>query len=261
MRSIDLHAARASALRAVEEASGAILRAKAGGVSVRAKADQSPVTSADLAAEEAILAVLRADWPGASFLCEESGAAQGDPRLVWIVDPLDGTRGFARGGSHYGPLVALELDGVVVAGAMALPAFGRVYGAAHGLGCTRDGARLALRPPPAAWDAAVLSCGELSRLLRTPQAGGVADLVRSCAAARGYGDVAALAMLLDGAADLWLEAGVQPWDLAPAMVLVAEAGGVCTDFDGAASIRSGDAVAGSPELHAHALQRLALRGR
>jgi histidinol-phosphatase len=65
-------------------------------------------------------------------------------------------------------------------------------------------------------------------------------------------------MVLDGVADLWIEAGVQPWDLAPAQVLITEAGGVYTDLCGLESVRSSDALAGAPELHAYALQRLTL---
>jgi histidinol-phosphatase len=73
---------------------------------------------------------------------------------------------------------------------------------------------------------------------------------------RAFGDVASLAMLLDGAADLWIEGGVQPWDLAPAQILVEEAGGVFSDFEGRATIRSGEALAGAPAPHAHALAAL-----
>jgi histidinol-phosphatase len=73
---------------------------------------------------------------------------------------------------------------------------------------------------------------------------------------RAFGDVASLAMLLDGAADLWIEGGVQPWDLAPAQILVEEAGGVFSDFEGRATIRSGEALAGALAPHAHALAAL-----
>jgi histidinol-phosphatase len=52
----------------------------------------------------------------------------------WIVDPIDGTRGFARGGSFWGPIVALEHEGDIVAGAMALPVLGETYWAARGMG-------------------------------------------------------------------------------------------------------------------------------
>ena len=255
MRSFDYAAARATAERAVEAAGAALLRERARGFATQWKSDRSPVTSADLAAEEAILAVLASEWPGCSVLAEESGATPGDPRAVWIVDPLDGTRGFARGGEHFGPLVALELEGRVIAGAMGLPMRNLVYSAAHGLGCTRNAAPIRLRTATA-WSDATLSVGEWSRLLRTRYATAAIDLACTCASVRAYGDPASLAMVLDGVADLWIEAGVQPWDLAPAQVLITEAGGVYTDFAGLETVRSSDALAGAPELHRHALQRL-----
>lgn len=256
----ELQAARRSAARAVEAAAEAILREARRGLSVELKPDESPVTSADLAAEEAILAILRADWPGASILAEESGATSGDPRLAWIVDPLDGTRGFARGGSHYGPLVGLECEGRVVAGAMALPALGRRYDAALSLGCARDGRALRLAPC-ADWSRATVSVGEWSRLLRGPRADALAELARECASVRAFGDVASLAMLLDGEADLWIEGGVRPWDLAPGQILVEECGGAFSDFEGRATIHSGEALAGTPAMHALALARLSAGGR
>jgi histidinol-phosphatase len=251
----ELERARSSAVRAVAAASEAILREAHRGLRIETKADLSPVTAADRAAEEAILAILRADWPGASILAEESGATAGDPRLVWIVDPLDGTRGFARGGCHYGPLVGLECEGRVVAGAMSLPALGRRYDAALSLGCARDGATVRLAAC-GDWSRATLSVGEWPRLLRGPRAGALVRLAGDCASMRAFGDVASLAMLLDGAADLWIEGGVQPWDLAPAQILVEEAGGVFSDFEGRATIRSGEALAGAPAPHAHALAAL-----
>jgi histidinol-phosphatase len=63
-------------------------------------------------------------------LAEESGASAGDPDNRWIVDPLDGTRGFTRGGKFWGPLIAFEHKGEVVAGALGMPALGETYWAA-----------------------------------------------------------------------------------------------------------------------------------
>src|SRR5689334_14407157 len=67
-------------------------------VVVEKKLDRSPVTIADRESEKAILSILRAAFPEASVIAEESGVIPGDPNLRWIVDPLDGTRGFTRGG-------------------------------------------------------------------------------------------------------------------------------------------------------------------
>jgi len=110
-------AARVAAL-AAQAGGAAALRHWRGTYEVETKPDGSRVTVADREAEVAILAVLREHYPEHAVLAEESGAsgAEGAPR--WIVDPVDGTHGFTRGGESWGPLVALEVDGVMVAGAL-----------------------------------------------------------------------------------------------------------------------------------------------
>jgi histidinol-phosphatase len=106
------------------------------------------------------------------------------------------------------------------------------------------------------WSEAVLSLGELPHLLRGPAARAVGTLIETAGQARCYGDLAACALLLTGRADVWLESGVAPWDLAALQVLVEEAGGRFTDFAGEGSLDAGQAVAAGPALHAHALQVL-----
>jgi histidinol-phosphatase len=242
------------ARRAVKAAGDAALRHFRAGVRVETKPDRSPVTAADREAEAAVLALLRADFPDHAILGEETGEHAGMAGLRWIVDPIDGTRGFTRGGPFWGPLVALQHDGRVVAGAMALPVLGTTYWAGRGLGAFRDGERLHVSGI-AAWEHATLSLGEMRDLLGRPS---IVDLARAAASARCYGDLAGCAMLLDGRADAWIEGGVKPWDLAPLQILVEEAGGRFTDFAGTPTVETGNAVATNGPLHDHVLR--ALRG-
>jgi histidinol-phosphatase len=247
-----LHTARA----AVQAASHAALRHWRRTLRVERKADRSPVTEADREAEAAVLALVRRRWPHDAVLAEESGAVPGESGRRWIVDPLDGTRGFARGGTFWGPLVAVEREGRVLAGAMALPAVGETYWAARGQGAFRDGHALWVTDR-SDWEDAVLSLGELPHLLRGRSAPAVGTLIETAGQARCYGDLAACALLLNGRADAWLESGVAPWDLAALQVLVEEAGGRCTDFSGNPGLAAGQALAAGPTLHAHALAVLA----
>lgn len=249
----DLSTALDVALAATADAGAVGLRHHCRLDRVDSKADGSPVTVADREAEASIVARIRRAFPSHGILGEESGAGgpAGSPSR-WILDPIDGTRGFARGGAHWGPLVALEHEGEVVVAAMALPVLGRTYSAVRGRGCRRDGVPCRVGGK-ATWGEATASLGELVRLLRSPRAGAVTELVRTAACARAYGDLAACAMLLDGLADAWIEGGVSVWDLAAPKLLVEEAGGVFTDFEGRATPETGDAIAASPGLHAHAL--------
>src|SRR6266540_5190601 len=134
MADLDLAKAMDTARRAVEAASAASLAHFRRGVRVEVKPDRTPVTQADRDSEAAILAIVREAFPDHGFLGEETGAHAGLAGTRWIVDPLDGTKGFTRGRGFWGALVALEHKGRIDAGAMALPALGETYWAAKGLG-------------------------------------------------------------------------------------------------------------------------------
>jgi histidinol-phosphatase len=261
MPTLDLDLALTTARRAVEAAAGAALPHFRHGVRVELKPDRSPVTVADRDSEAAILAVVRAAFPAHAILGEETGAHAGAAATRWIVDPLDGTRGFTRGEALWGPLVALEHEGEIVAGAMGLPVAGEVYFAARGRGAwlaTGGGAPAQLRVSGIArWEDASLQLGEPRVLLAPPFAAPVERLATSCARTRCYGDLAGFAMVLSGRADAWLEAGVQLWDLGPMKVLVEEAGGRFTDLAGVSTVASGHCVASNGLVHDHVLAALA----
>ncbi len=222
---------------------------------VERKADATPVTAADHDAEAAILTVLRAAYPEHGILSEESGAFPSGASSRWIVDPIDGTRGFARGGTFWGPIVALERDGAIVAGAMALPALGATYWAGRGCGAYCNGRRIVLSQVTE-WSEATLSVGEMRVLLASRWRQGIVDLVASASSTRSYGDVAGCAQHLDGRAEAWLEAGVKPWDIAALKVLVVEAGGRCSVFDGNDTHTSGSLAATNGLVHARVLAAL-----
>ncbi len=263
MPDLDLAKAMDVARRAVEAASAASLAHFRRGVRVERKPDRTPVTQADRDSEAAILAVVRGAFPDHAFLGEETGAHAGSAETRWIVDPLDGTKGFTRGREFWGALVALEHQGRVVAGAMALPALGETYWAARGLGAWR---RAGEAPPErlrvsaiADWADATLSFGEPHVLFRPPMLERVAALAIAAQAARCYGDLAGCALVLQGKAEAWVEAGVQIWDLGPLPVLVEEAGGTFTDLEGRPTHASGSCVASNGLVHQHVLRALAGR--
>jgi histidinol-phosphatase len=148
--------------------------------------------------------------------------------------------------------VALEHEGIVVAGAIGLPAFGELYWAGRGLGAYRDDVRLRVSEVDNLAEA-TLSLGEPSCLLEPPYDVAVRRLVRATATTRAHGDLYACTLILNGRAEIWLEAGVHIWDIAPLQILVEEAGGRFTDFDGVATVASGHAVATNGVLHETAL--------
>lgn len=115
------------ALAEIAEAAAAVIRPYwRNGVVADAKADDSPVTRADRDAEALILERLTALWPDVPAVAEEASEAHGRPErapeLFWLVDPLDGTRGFVRGGEAFTVNIALIHDGYPVAGVVTAPA-------------------------------------------------------------------------------------------------------------------------------------------
>jgi len=259
MPDLDLPRAMDTARRAAEAAAAASLVHFRRGVRVETKPDRTPVTAADRESEAAIFAIVRAAFPEHAFLGEETGAHAGSAESRWIVDPLDGTRGFTRGGSFWGPLVALEHQGAIVAGAMALPALGEVYWAARGLGAWMRAGEAVTRlqvSGVSAWSEATFAMGEPHCLLAPPWRERVLELALSCATTRCYGDLAGCALVLTGRAEAWVEAGVQIWDLGPLPILVEEAGGRFTDGDGRPTVASGHCVASNGQVHEHVLRIL-----
>ena len=261
MSELDFAKAMDVARRAAEAASAASLAHFRRGVRVERKPDRTPVTQADRDSEAAILAVVREAFPDHGFLGEETGAHAGNAETRWIVDPLDGTKGFTRGRGFWGALVALEHRGAVVAGAMALPALGETYWAARGLGAwlrAGDAAPTRLEVSEIGdWADATLSFGEPHVLFRPPMLERLAGLAISAQAARCYGDLAGCALVLQGRAEAWIEAGVQIWDIAALQILVEEAGGRFTDLEGRATHASGACVASNGLVHEHVLRALA----
>ena len=260
MSGIDLDRAMETAKAAVLAASSASLVHFRQGVRIETKPDRTPVTQADRDAEDAIFGVIRTNFPDHALLGEETGEHAGSAAARWIVDPIDGTRGFTRGGFFWGPLVALEHEGVIVAGAMAMPALGEVYWAAKGKGAYRQlrdemPTRLAVSGIED-WSEATLFLGEPKALFSPPLGERVTELTLSSAQTRCYGDLAGCAMVLTGRAEVWIEAGVKSWDLGPFPVLVEEAGGRFTDFDGNVTVHSGHCIVSNAKLHSHVLAAL-----
>ena len=221
---------------------------------VTIKADRSPVSEADHAADRVIIEALRAAFPDDAILTEESGETAGPSGRRWIVDPIDGTRPFLRGLPHWSNLIALEAEGRIVVGVMHLPALGELYGAGRGLGTWKDGVRLNVRTAAASPAEAFITLGQLDNAVRGLGPAAFERLVDTVALARGYGDAWGPALVLSGVVDAWFEHDVAPWDIAPFPVLFEEAGATFTDWKGAAGWPTRTGMAAHPALHAKLLE-------
>lgn len=196
-------------------------------VAVEIKGDGSPVTEADRAAEQAIKRVLREGDPDAAILGEEFGA-EGDTKhgAAWVIDPIDGTIGFARGMPLFSTIIARLEDGVPVLGLIDLPGLDERTVGWKGGGVRRNGVAVRcsrateLRKSFCAHGDIFCFdlCGERPAFDRMAQSIGVL---------RGYTDAFGHAQVLAGGVDAMVDLHLNPWDAAATQILVPEAGGRC----------------------------------
>jgi histidinol-phosphatase len=220
---------------------------------VQQKADLSPVTQADLEVETAIREMIADRFPADAVTGEEHGAATGD--RVWIVDPIDGTRNFADGVPIWATLLALQVDGRSELGLIAAPALGERYEAVRGQGARWNGRDL--RVSERKLDDAFMVYSSVDDWVERDRHAAFMGLVREARRTRGFGDFWGHMLVARGAADFMLEPALRLWDWAPIAVIVEEAGGRVTTFEGDPPSDGSSIISSNAVLHDEVLRRLA----
>ncbi|MEA2551101.1 MAG: histidinol-phosphatase [Actinomycetota bacterium] len=226
------------------------------GLEVRLKADLSMVTEADTSIEAMLRQQLAVAFPDDRVLGEEEGGSVEGAGRIWIVDPIDGTSNFARGVPAWGTLIALQNDGVSVLGVCDMPALGERYAAVRGYGATCNDRPIRVSEIATVADSHLLYA-EMKDLLDGPYREPVLGLIADCWRDRGFGDCWAHALVARGAAEVMLEPELSLWDYAAMQVIVEEAGGRMTTFDGGPPVHGGSVVSTNGVIHDAVLERLA----
>ena len=226
-----------------------------GGVSVEWKADRSPVTIADKNAEQALRAQISASFPGDGFLGEEFGNTPSTTGYRWIIDPIDGTRCFVRNIPQWATLVGLEYRGEMIAGVAYEPVSGRMYRALRGEGTFRDERRLQVSTTPTLNEALATYSG-YNFFQKAGKEKQFLNILEGVDRARGFGDYYGFVLLAQGSVDLMVDYGVHIWDIAGLKVIVEEAGGKFSDWDGGHDLERPDCVATNGHVHAATLALL-----
>lgn len=226
------------------------------GVEVELKSDATPVTIADREAEQAIRRILQAALPGAAIYGEEFGLQGERGGLMWLVDPLDGTKSFVRRTPFFSTQIAL-LDGdELVLGVSNAPVYGETMWASRGGGAWLDGERVQVAGTEDIAETSI-SIGNVKTLTADTRWNALGGLIRDSNRIRGYGDFCHYHLLARGSLDLVIESDVNILDIAALAVIVREAGGVFTDLHGASpGLQTTSVLAGTPAIHAKALRRL-----
>lgn len=224
---------------------------------IESKADASPVTQADRAAEAAMRKLIEAERPGDGIVGEEYGPVREGAERVWVLDPIDGTRSFIAGRAIFGTLVALLEAGRPVLGVIDQPIARERWIGATGQATTFNGSTATTR-----------RCGSLSAAhLATTGPGYFKESERAAfgkvsAAARDTlwgGDCYNYALLASGHLDLVVEAGLKLYDFAALVPIIEGASGAITDWSGAPLNAASDGrviAAGDPAILAEAIAAL-----
>jgi len=218
------------------------------------------VTHADKRTEQILIDELTRARPGYGFLGEEGGAIEGkDKSHRFIIDPIDGTTNFLHGIPHFAISIALERDGVLVAGLVFNPITDELYTAEKGHGTYLNDKRLRVASRKEL--APSLFATGLPFLGRPHHARAMAETAAVMAATSGirrFGAAALdLAYVAAGRMDGFWEHGINIWDTAAGIVLVREAGGIVSDFAGRTDGLKGDEIVCANEhLHPQLLKLL-----
>lgn len=229
------------------------MRSFLGEFEVRVKADSTPVTDADLAVEAMFREEVATRFPGDVVVGEEHGADEGERQ--WVIDPIDGTRNFSDGVPIWATLIALHVNGRGVMGLVNAPAIGERYHAVRGEGAVWNGrtARVSSRGLAEAF----LAYSSVGDWVDGPRRHAFLRLLRATRRSRGLGDFWGHALVARGAVDVMAEPELAVWDWAALKVIVEEAGGRMTTFEGEEVSHGSSVLTTNGVVHDEVLRRLA----
>jgi inositol-phosphate phosphatase / L-galactose 1-phosphate phosphatase / histidinol-phosphatase len=194
------------------------------------KADLTPVTAADRAAETAMRALIESTYPEHGVVGEEFPPMRADAEYVWILDPIDGTKSFVAGLPIFGTMIALTRRGRAIVGVVDQPYTKERWIGVEGQGTTFNGKPARVRPCPTLARAVLFTTSV--GLFDAPEQAGFERLRLACRINRLSGDCYAFALLASGHADVVIDNMMKPHDFAALVPMVEGAGGIITDWEG-----------------------------
>lgn len=253
----------AFALELADEADRVSMSFYRGDLGTTQKADGTLVTLADKAVEAMLRERITARFPAHSILGEEQGFSAGtEGEARWILDPIDGTHGFARGIPIWATLIACERNGTIEVGVASAPALGTRWWAGRGLSAWRAATAVRGGAPERIEVSSVSTVAEAQvlygahRLCLHRWGDRFESLLAEAWRTRGFGDFWSHCLVAEGAAEVMLEGDISPWDIAALQVIVEEAGGHLTDGDGTRTIDAGYSVTSNAAIHDTLLRAL-----
>ena len=211
------------------------------------KVDNTPVTITDRQAELKIRELITKYWPDHGIHGEEYGRSPSNSPYTWVVDPIDGTKSFVSGVPLYGTLLAL-LDGErALLGVAHFPALNETVYAVRGEGCFWNGRRTQVSAVNKLDDALLLISG-LDHFQTAAQEAAWQRLVAATYTQRTWGDAYGYFLVATGRAEIMVDPAMHPWDCGPLQVIMEEAGGTFTDWQGQPTIHVEESIATNGHL-------------
>lgn len=225
-------------------------------LTVERKGVSDYVSEVDRMAEQAIVEILLEAYPDHAILAEEGGA-QGHSDYLWVIDPLDGTTNFLHGFPQFAVSIGLQVKGVLSLAVVYDPTRNELFTATRGRGAHLNDRRLRVSKQTRLQESLIgtgfpyRDFSYLDDYLKMFR-----ELLPKTAGLRRPGCASLdLAYVAAGRYDGFWEAGLKPWDMAAGVLLIQEAGGLVTDFDGGENyMATGNVVGGNPKVFAQLLQ-------
>jgi histidinol-phosphatase len=239
----------ATALQAAKSAREVILSYYNGEFDIEIKADQTPVTVADRAAERIIRETLSSSFPDHGIFGEEYGADNKNTEYLWLVDPIDGTKSFVKRYGMFSTQIALMHKGEIILGVSCAPAMNELVWATRGGGAHDENGQLHVSKVNDISHASI-STGNIQSLAAGDQWSALGRILAKTNRTRGYGDYYHYHRLAAGQLDAIIESDVNILDIAALYVIVTEAGGVFSDLNGQPpNLDTRSVLAATPELY------------
>lgn len=241
------------ALDAAYEAGRSTLALFATGLTVDRKSDASPVTDADRGAERILRERIAAKYPQDGIYGEEEGKSGGQSRR-WVIDPIDGTKSFISGVPLYSTLLSYEVEDKAILGIAFFPALDLMVYAENGLGAFANGRQIGVSDKSDLKDAVICS-GSVKNLDARGSLPGYLELGKKVLAVRTWCDAYGHALVAMGRVEAMIDPVVEHYDISAVNLIVREAGGRFTAFDGSPD-PTGEAVATNAALNKEILEHL-----
>jgi myo-inositol-1(or 4)-monophosphatase len=250
---IHMHPHLNTAIAAARQAGEIILRSSelVHRLKVNAKGNGDCCSEVDVKAEQVIINAIHKAYPQHGFIAEESGVFEDNREHVWIIDPLDGTKNYLHGFPFYAVSIALAYKGKIEHGVVYDPLRHECFSASRGQGAKLNDRRIRVSNA-SQLNLAMLTSG--MHISNEVTAAKSVDLYKQfigkCGSLRNTGSAALdLAYVAAGRTDGSCTLSLQTWDIAAGVLLVQEAGGFVSDFDGHDDyLTNGNVVAGTPKI-------------